>query len=100
MSLPAITYYETKRGLIASSSKSKMKTFMWFVNLFGIVGITSNTLDIAANVYANLKQQGQLIEDDDIFIGASALENSATLITNNARHLSRIENLQIETWEV
>lgn len=49
--------------------------------------MSQSDLDRAAEEYAKLKQQGLLIEDDDLFIGCSALENNAILLTNNMRHL-------------
>lgn len=98
--IPRVVFYETERGLLASDASKKLKTFLDFSSALGVVEMTEHTFSLAARIYAKLHKQGQLIEDDDIFIGASALENSATLITNNARHLSRIENLQIEIWEV
>ena len=39
-----------------------------------------------------------IIEDDDIFIGATALENDAIFVTNNERHLGRIKDLKYEVW--
>ncbi len=54
--------------------------------------------DDEAQVYADLKRAGTLIEDDDLFIGSSALEHSAVLVTNNAKHLGHIKGLKIEVW--
>lgn len=96
--IPRIVFYELERGLLASNASKKLKTFLDFSYALGVVEMTEHTFSLAARIYASLKQQGQLIEDDDIFIGASALENSATLITDNARHFNRIENMQIEVW--
>lgn len=70
----------------------------WFVQAFGIVDVTTKTFDIASVNWANLKSQGLLIEDSDLFIGSSAVENNAILVTNNANHLSRISGIQIEMW--
>lgn len=55
-----------------------------------------NEIRIPSIAYYAVKR-GLLIEDDDLFIGCSALENNAVLLTNNVRHLKRIEGLQIET---
>lgn len=52
----------------------------------------------AAEIYATLRQKGQLIEDDDIFIGATALEHGGILVTNNEKHLGRIDGLKLEIW--
>ena len=98
ISIPNIVYYEIKRGLLASGSTNKLNRFVSFANALGIVELKTSTLDIAAQIYSDLKKAGTLIEDDDIFIGASALENNAILVTNNERHLGRIKDLKYEVW--
>ncbi|MCQ2790191.1 MAG: hypothetical protein MJ229_07445 [bacterium] len=70
----------------------------WFIQAFGIIDLTTKTFDIASENWANLKSKGLVIEDSDLFIGSSAVENGAVLVTNNANHLSRISDLQIEVW--
>ena len=98
ISIPNIVYYEIKRGLLASGSTNKLNRFVSFAKALGIVELKTSTLDIAAQIYSDLKKAGTLIEDDDIFIGASALENNAILVTNNERHLGRIKDLKYEVW--
>lgn len=97
--IPTFVYYEIKRGLLAVGATSKLERFNNFVKTLGLINLTMQTYDMAANVYALLKKQGLLIEDADLFIGCSALENSAILITNNANHLKRISGLKIEVLE-
>lgn len=99
VTLSSITYYEVKRGLLANGATKKLVLFLNFANKIGIIDLRMSTFDIASTIYADLRKQGQLIEDDDIFIGASALENDAILITNNERHLGRIKDLKIEVWQ-
>lgn len=96
--IPSIAYYEIKRGLIANGATTKLTRFLNFVKEFGITELAVSTIDIAAQIYADLKKDGNLIEDDDIFIGATALENDAVLVTNNERHFGRIKDLKIEVW--
>lgn len=96
--IPSVAYYEIKRGLLASGATAKMKKFLAFAECMGIAELKTSTLDIAAQIYADLSNAGKLIEDDDIFIAATALENDAVLITNNERHLGRIKNLKIIVW--
>ncbi|MBR4323715.1 type II toxin-antitoxin system VapC family toxin [Treponema sp.] len=96
--IPSIVYYEIKRGLLASGAATKLTRFLNFAKEIGIVDLKNSTLDIAAQIYADLKKSGEIIEDDDIFIGATALENNAILVTNNKRHLGRIKDLKIEVW--
>ncbi len=96
--IPSIAYYEIMRGLLASRATTKLTRFLNFIKQIGIVELKCSTLDLAAKIYAELKKTGGIIEDDDIFIGATALENDAILVTNNERHLGRIKNLKVEIW--
>ena len=96
ISIPVFSYYEIKRGLLSVGASAKIERFNNFVRISELVDINISTFDIAAQIYAQLKQKGNLIEDADLFIGVSALENNAVLITNNANHLQRIPNLKIE----
>lgn len=96
ISIPVFSYYEIKRGLLSVGASAKIERFNNFVRICELVDINISTFDIAAQIYAQLKQKGNLIEDADLFIGVSALENNAVLITNNANHLQRIPNLKIE----
>lgn len=98
ISIPNIVYYEIKRGLLANGATTKLNRFINFAKVLGIVELKTSTLDIAAQIYADLKNDGNIIEDDDIFIGATALENDAILVTNNERHLGRIKDLKYEVW--
>ena len=94
--IPVVAFYEVKRGLLAVNSKKRMSVFEAQVEAFGLVQMTDSTFTMAAEIYAELRRTGNVIEDDDLFIGCSALENDAVLLTNNARHLSRIPNLMIK----
>ena len=94
--IPIVAYYEVKRGLLANKTSNRLAIFDTQIKQLGLVPMTESTFECAAQIYAHLKQCGSIIEDADLFIGASALENNAILITNNARHLQRIPNLQIE----
>lgn len=96
--IPETVYYEVQRGLFYNESKRKQELFDIFCDMFGISYMTRNSLQRAAQIYSDLRKNGRIIEDDDIFIGALALENDAVLVTNNEKHLSRIDGLKIENW--
>ena len=98
--IPAIAYYEVKRGLIAAKGNSKLQQFLLFSQKLGMINTTIDTYDLAAQIYANLRSEGRIIEDADIFIGAMSLEHNAILITNNVEHLSRITDIQTEEWGI
>ena len=94
--IPIISYYEVKRGLLSNNSMHKLALFDVQMKVFGLVPMRETTLELAAQIYAQLKSAGKLIEDADLFIGCSALEHNAILLTNNSNHLGRIPHLQIE----
>lgn len=47
---------------------------------------------------AKMRKEGRMIEDYDLFIGCTALVNNCVLVTENIKHLSRIQGLTIENW--
>ena len=39
-----------------------------------------------------------LIDDFDLLIGATAIYNNLTLITENVKHLERIPHIKVDNW--
>ncbi len=93
-----IVYYEVLRGFKYKNDDLKLSIFEDFCNCIGVEYQTKESMEKASEVYADLKHKGKLIEDDDILIGSLALVKNGILITNNKRHLSRINDLKIEVW--
>jgi tRNA(fMet)-specific endonuclease VapC len=93
-----ITYYEISRGLLAIDSQKKFQMFKDLCGIFGIIELSNDVLDIAAQNYVILRKKGELIEDADLFIAATCIANDLVLITNNQSHFSRIDGLKIESW--
>ena len=42
---------------------------------------------------------GLPIEDEDIYIGCTARRYGLTLVTDNVKHMARIEGLRIQNWK-
>lgn len=96
--IPVVAYYEVKRGLSYSGASTKMRLFKTITSMMSTAQLTQGACDIAAEVYADLRSRGILIEDADIFIAASAMECGATLVTKNGKHMERIAGLTVEAW--
>ncbi len=93
-----ITYYETKRGLLATQATRKMADFDKIRKKYDMLGTDSEAvLDKASEIYANLKHQGKLLPDADILIAAVALSFNLILVTDD-NHFDRIEGLKVENW--
>ena len=57
-----------------------------------------DAIGIYAKEKAVLRKNGNMIDDLDIFIGATAIANNMILVTENEKHLSRLSGIQIENW--
>ena len=83
-------------NLVEPSAQSRME-MLSFIEEFTLLGVDTTTCEIFGRVKASLQLRGQLIDDFDTMIGATALQYDLTLLTNNTRHFERIEGLRIET---
>ncbi len=96
--ISTISYYETKRGLLATQATTKLQRFDQIRQDYEMVGIDNEpVLDTASEIYAVLKKRGTLLPDADILIAAMAKTYGLTLVTNDS-HFDRIEGLQVENW--
>jgi len=96
--LNAVSYYETKRGLLFAGAQAQLAIFDQFWRAQGIVLFDQSALDRAARIYSDLRTVGQLIEDADLLMAALALVNDLTLVTHNTDHFSRLTDLRLEDW--
>jgi hypothetical protein len=63
-----------------------------------IVAIDSLVAEQASDIYDELRGKGELVEDADILIAASALVHGLVVVTDNSSHFARIAGLDIENW--
>jgi len=93
-----ITIAELKFGAANSAFPEKNKAkIIELQQLFTIVPIF-NALDIYAKEKARLKREGNLLDDFDLLIGATAMSNGLILVTKNVSDFIRLEGLEIEDW--
>ena len=94
----AISYYEIKRGLLAVNATAQLKRFELLCREFGLVLLdTQYIFDRAAEIYANLKRRGELVEDADILI-ASVVSFRNFILVSNDTDFNRIQGLKTENW--
>ncbi len=93
-----ISYYEILRGLKDLGNEEKLKRFEDFILENELVWIRKETVEKAAEIYAYLKKDGNLIEDADILMAAIAIVEDLILITNNTNHFNRVKELRIDNW--
>lgn len=93
-----ITVAELKFGIENSKHKSKnRKVVESFIDSFQILPIIS-CLDTYAKEKARLRESGSIIDEFDLLIGCSAIENNMVLVTRNANHFKRLKGIIVENW--
>ena len=96
--MSGVSHYEIKRGLLAVNATRKLKLYYEVRKDFQMLFLDSEEVfDKAAEIYADLKQRGQLIQDADILIAATALLRNLILVSNDS-HFQRISGLKAENW--
>lgn len=95
-----ITIAELKFGAENSEYIEKNRTVMAnFLSVFQVIPIFGS-LDVYAKEKARLKKMAGLIDDFDLLIGATAIANELVMVTNNLKHLARMENIILEDWTI
>jgi len=93
-----ITLAELKFGVANSRAPERntvaLDNFLIGVKILPIF----DALDIYAVEKARLRKSGQPVDDFDLLIGASAVANDLTLVTNNERHFQRITDIAMQNW--
>ena len=98
LTINIISYYEILRGLKDLGNEQKLRRFEVFIQENELVSIRKETIEKAAEIYAYLKREGNLIEDADILMASIAIVEDLVLITNNISHFRRVEGLRTENW--
>lgn len=88
-------YYGASKSRQASTAFSQLQLFVRDVPVLPV--------DLAAGkVYGELRsfleRRGQIIGNNDLWIGAHALALGVTIATNNEREFNRIPRLSVENW--
>ena len=93
-----ITIAELKFGAAKSDHPTKNKKVIEeLINKFNQIPIYKS-LDIFAEEKASLQKKGNIVDDFDLLIGATALANNMILVTNNEKHFNRLKGIQLENW--
>ena len=98
--LTIINVYEIIKGLRYKNNKNKELLLKKFITNVSVFSLDNNTIQKAADIYADLRKKGVTIGDADIFIAAIVMTHNGKLITNNTRHYQNIDGLEIENWNI
>jgi len=63
-----------------------------------VLTIDDLVIEIASDIYADLRKNGITIDEGDILIAAIVIANNGTLVTNNTKHFGNIKQLKVVSW--
>ncbi|MHA4736733.1 type II toxin-antitoxin system VapC family toxin [Dyadobacter sp. MSC1_007] len=93
-----ITLAELKFGVEKSERREQnlrvLRTFLTGVQILPIF----HSLDLFAKEKARLQKTGTPLDDFDLLIGVTAVTHHLTMVTNNSKHLERIDEIVLENW--
>jgi tRNA(fMet)-specific endonuclease VapC len=93
------TAAELLLGLEMAGAPAKLKKeISGFFHIVQIADYDYDAAELFAKISAYLHKAGRQIGIMDTQIAAHALSLDAVLVTNNAKHFSRIEGLKLENW--
>lgn len=91
-----ISYGEFFEGAFGFPEPAKvLAQYRQFLATFTLLPLTDAIMAIFAEIRSTLRQQGLLIPDLDLLIGATALRHDLVLLSGNQRHFERIRRLTL-----
>jgi tRNA(fMet)-specific endonuclease VapC len=98
--LTIINVYEILKGFRWRRNKRKEELFQEFLKEVTVCTIDNEVINIASEIYADLRNNGKTIGDADILIAAIVINYNGTLISNNIKHYENITGLTLQDWTV
>jgi tRNA(fMet)-specific endonuclease VapC len=69
-----------------------------FIRPFHIYGFDREVAWVYGNIYRQLREKGELIGANDLWIAATALANQQALVTRNVSEFSRVPDLEVVAY--
>lgn len=90
--------FEFFKGIYLSKQYEDIKFLEAICSRFEVYGESFESSRLGGEIYAHLRDKGQIVNDADILIASTALANDCILVTGNIDHFKRIPHLKIENW--
>ena len=98
IALTVMNVYEILKGFKWRKNETKKIMFEKFLETVPIFAIDDSVIELATDIYADLRGNGITIGDADILIAAIVIKNNGKLITNNIKHYKDIKKLELINW--
>ena len=99
MAVPAMVLGELIFGAEKSKNPAKNRNLITTImSTLPVMHTNDAIMEKFGEQKAMLSGRGEIVEDADVLIAATALAYDATLVTGNLRHFSRFDGLILEDW--
>lgn len=99
MAVPAMVLGELIFGAEKSKNPAKNRNLITTIlSALPIMHTNDAIMEKFGEQKALLSRCGEIVEDADVLIAATALAYDATLVTGNLWHFSRFDGLNLEDW--
>ena len=96
IAISMITFAEVYEGIYYGHNRAHYThIFQQFLQGVSVLGITRSIAKQYARMRGELGRKGQLIDQPDLFIAATAIYHKLTLVTRNIKDYQRIPNLKL-----
>jgi tRNA(fMet)-specific endonuclease VapC len=93
-----ITVSELLHGIHRATGAVRVRRRAWVEVLLGsaeAVPITTSVARVHAELWASLAEQGKMLGQHDLWIGATALTHGLGIVTRNERDFGRVPGLRV-----
>jgi tRNA(fMet)-specific endonuclease VapC len=98
LGITIVTLAELKYGAYNSKKvRSNLEAIENLLRRVRVLTMDQESADRFGSNKAELRTNGELIEDFDILIASTSLIHEAILVTNNIEHFKRIKGLKVES---
>ena len=99
MAMSVVTLAELRYGASASArADANQRAVDGLLGGLAVFGVSPATARVFGDTKAHLRARGELLEDFDLLIAATAQTHALTLVTNNTVHFRRIPGLRLDNW--
>lgn len=97
--ISSITLAELEYGVEKSNYTERNRLALaGFLSSIEILSFSEKAAGEYGKIRASLERKGNIIGAYDLMIGAHALSENITLVTNNMKEFKRIPNLSLQNW--
>lgn len=92
-----VTLFEFVRGV--RSERKRVAVLKRLEKLFKVELLDNVIILTASKIYRHLKNNGELIDDADMLIGATAIARGYQVWTKNTRHFERLRDFGVRLYK-